>query len=145
MSSLDELRSDLQKKDLASMASLPVDVRQYFATEVWPYIEAQLDFLGEQEEIIAELIEQTDDFLHGETAKELGKPIGVGFALADELEKRLGPSDTALRTLIGEFRAAAQTALATLREISADDDEEEEAPDAANDNGEDDEEEEEAQ
>ena len=34
MSSLDELRSDLGKKDLASMASLPVDVRQYFAQEL---------------------------------------------------------------------------------------------------------------
>jgi hypothetical protein len=126
MSSLDDLRSDLSKKDLASMASLPVDVRQYFASEVWPFHEAMLDYMGEQDEIIAELIEQTDDFLHGATAKELGKPIGVGFAIADELEKRLGPSDTALRTLIGEYRASAQTALATLREISADDDEEDE-------------------
>ena len=122
MSSLDDLRSDLAKKDLASMASLPVDVRQYFANEVWPFFEAALDVIDEQQGTIDELIEQSEDYLHAETAKEIGKPIGIGFALADELEKRLGPADGALRTVIAEYRQSAAVAMATLRDIAIPDD-----------------------
>jgi len=121
MSTLEDLRSDLKKKDLASMAALPVDARQYFANEVWPFFESVLDVLDEQQGTIDELIEQTEDYLHADTAKELGKPIGIGFAIADELEKRLAPQDQ-LRGLIAEYRSSAATALATLRDIAIPDD-----------------------
>ena len=121
MSTLEDLRSDLKKKDLASMASLPVDARQYFANEVWPFFESVLDVLDEQQGTIDELIEQTEDYLHADTAKELGKPIGIGFAIADELEKRLAPQDP-LRGLVAEYRSSAATALATLRDIAIPDD-----------------------
>jgi hypothetical protein len=123
--SLDDLRSDLKRNsELASMKDLDVNTRQYMVNTFWPYQEAVLDLMGEQDEIIAELIEQTDDFLHGETAKEIGKPIGIGYAIADELEKRLGPADGALRAVITEYRTSAATAIATLRDITAPDDEE---------------------
>jgi hypothetical protein len=121
MSTLEDLRSDLQKKDLASMAALPVDARQYFANEVWPFFESILDVLDEQQGTIDELIEQTEDYLHAETAKEIGKPIGIGFAIADELEKRLAPQDP-LRGLVAEYRSSAATALATIRDIAIPDD-----------------------
>lgn len=124
--SLEELRTDLKRNaELASMAAIPVDIRQYMATTMWPFVEAVLDHLGEQDDAIAELIEQAEDFLHADTAKEIGKPLGIGFALADALEKLAG-TDPKVKQLVAEYRTSAQTALATLRDVSIADDEDEE-------------------
>lgn len=125
--SLDDLRKDMQRlSDPATtpaLAALDVNARSYFKNELWPFMDSVLDLLEEHEGTMDELTEQAEDFLHAETAQEIGKPVTLGFALADELEKRLGPNDAPLRGLISEYRAAAQTALVTLRDISIADDE----------------------
>ena len=123
--SLQSLKSDLKRNsELAAMAALPVDVRTDFKETMWAVLdgllEPQEEFQNETNDALAELIEQTEDFLHEETAKEIGKPIGIGLALAEALEK-VASADPKVMQLIKEYRASAQTALATLREITAPD------------------------
>jgi hypothetical protein len=118
MSTLDDLRGDLSRnRQPASMAGLPVDVREWAKDTLWPFLETMLDLHGEHLDAIDEIIEQTEDFLQAETAQEIGKPIGIGFALADELERRAG-GDPGVKKMVAEFRAAAQAALAIIREIA---------------------------
>ena len=134
--SLEELRADLAlNSDVKALARVDVMVREYMQETVWPWLSSLLDWAQDQEDAIGELIEQTEDFLHAETAEELGKPLGIGLTLAAELEKRLQPGDQALRKVIGEYRASAAQAIATLRDISiADEDEDDEEGAPANGN-----------
>ncbi len=131
LENVENLFKDLKRNnELASMQSIPVDVRTYNHNTLWPFMEAVLDQVKllaqhgkETDDAISELIEQSEDFLHAETAKEIGKPLGLALVIANELEKRLRPEDQKLRAMLAELRASAQTALATLREISINDDE----------------------
>lgn len=131
------LFKDLKRNnELASMQSIPVDVRTYNHNTLWPFLEAVLDQVkllaqhaSETDETIQDMIEQSSDLLHADTAKEIGKPLTLALVVANELEKRLRPDEVKLRAMLAELRASAQTALATLRQISINDDaEDEEAP-----------------
>lgn len=145
--SLDDLRKDLKRLGdpgaCPALAALDVNTRGYLKNEFLPLFDSVFDLLEEHEGTMDELTEQSEDFLHAETAQEIGKPITIGFALADELEKRLPqtPDANALRAMITEYRAAAQTALVTLRDIAIPDgDEDDEEEEEGDDEGEGDEE-----
>ena len=142
MSTLQELLQDAETNgEITSMTALPVDVRQYLHTTVWPFLRDVVEQAIELDEALDTVIENEADILHVESAAEIAAPISIGLALCQELEKRLvprNPADKKVQGLITEYRVKATQALATIEDITLPDDDEEdaEAPagEAENDN-----------
>jgi hypothetical protein len=116
--SLDELRADL-KRNMAEATRLttPAEIRDHFINTLWPFIEAQLDVVEEMDDAVAELVDQTEDYLQAETAGVFAALVQSSLMLAAELRKRAGGDDLLMKRIDAHDQLC-QQAMATLGEIT---------------------------
>ena len=128
---IESLRGDL-KHNLKALegAPLPVEVKKYLKATLWPFLESLVDGVSaldavqdEQGDAIDELIEESGELLHGETATDLIEVLTMGGELVAELKKRILPGDPLLAR-IEDFGLRAAKAMEKIAEISVDDVEE---------------------
>jgi uncharacterized protein YydD (DUF2326 family) len=116
--SLDELRADLKRNVAeASRLTTVAEIREHFINTLWPFIEAQLDVVEEMDDAVAELVDQTEDYLQSETAGIFAALVQSSLALSAELRKRAA-GDELLVKRIDAHDQLCQQAMATLGEIT---------------------------
>ena len=139
--SLDDLRADL-KRNMAEASRLTtvVEIRDHFVNTLWPFVEAVVDVVDEMDDALAEMVDQTEDYLQAETAGVFAALVQSSLMLSAELRKRAAGDDLLVKR-IDAHEQLCQQALATLGEItmiatdgeneeSDDEDEDEEDPNA---------------
>lgn len=120
--SLEDLQSDYlsnlegAKRLLAGDPGNPV--LQHLVNNLWPFQEAVLEEIAEQAEELDKVVDEAGDMLQPETAAPFAALIVLSARIADELDKRLMPSETELRGVLVELRKQAQEAAAILDEIT---------------------------
>lgn len=123
LESMEGLRADI-KRNMQAAKKLPPDVAAYMNATVWPWAEALVDAcddeLDELSETLAEVIEDSEELLHGETAAGLISALTLGSELAGELGKRLAPGDP-LHAKITAFADAVTEQLKMIGEITVPD------------------------
>ncbi len=119
---LEDLQEDLRSNVAAAQKLLSGDPEnpliKHLVNSLWPFQEAVLEEMSEQAEALDELVDQTGDMIQAETAAVFAAVILVAQKLADELDRKLGPSELELRGLIVKARAAANEAAALLQDIT---------------------------
>lgn len=134
-----ELESDIKRNLTATgTAGLPPEVAAYMTNFVWPMFESVTEEMSSMAEAIDELIEQTDDILHQDTAATLAEPLAIALTLATALEQRLGqtPQDQFLRSQVKQLRRSVKAAEALFDQITVMDEPEPEATDGPASEGE---------
>ena len=116
--SLEDLRADL-KRNIAEAAKLTSfdQVRDHLINTLWPFIEAQLEVVEEIDDAVAEMTEQTEDFLNPETAGIIGALVQSGLHLAAELRKH-SAGDELLTKRIDGHEALSQQVMEMLGQIT---------------------------
>jgi hypothetical protein len=136
--SLDELRADL-KRNMAEAAKLTTfaEVRDHFVNTLWPYLEANLDVVEEMDDAVAELVDQTEDYLQAETAGVFAAVVQSSLLISAELRKRAA-GDELLEKRIAAHEQLCQQALEMLGQITmiAPDDDGEDEDEDEDDEGE---------
>lgn len=130
--SLDELRDDL-KRNAADAGKLTTisDIRDHLVNTLWPFHEAVLDVVEEMDDAVAELVDQTEDYLQAETAGVFAAVVQSSLFLSAELRKRVASDGAAADPILKRIDAHEQLchqALETLGQITMippEDDEEE--------------------
>jgi len=116
--SLDELRDDL-KRNMAEASRLTtvVEIRDHFVNTMWPFIEAVVDVVDEMDDALAEMVDQTEDYLQAETAGVFATLVQSSLHLSAELRKRAAGDDLLVKQIDAHDQLC-QQALATLGEIT---------------------------
>ncbi len=140
---LEDLQQDLASNRAEAQRLLASDPEnpliKHLVNTLWPYQEAVIEEIAEQAEALDELQDQTGDMIQAETAGVFAAVILANQRLADELEKKLGPSEVELRGFIANSRAAARDASELLEEITIPpDDDDDVDPDTVDAEGDDD-------
>lgn len=125
---VESLKGDLHRNVKAlEAAGLPPEVKKYLKGTLWPFLEAIVGgveavdgVLEEQAEALDELIEESSELLHGETASEIITTLSLAGELAAALKTKLLAND-ALIAKIEEFGIKAAKVMETVAEISVDD------------------------
>jgi uncharacterized protein YydD (DUF2326 family) len=135
--SLDELRADL-KRNMAEATRLTTvtEIRDHFVNTMWPFIEAVVEIVDEMDDAVAEMVDQTEDYLQAETAGVFAALVQSSMALSGELRKRAAGDDLLMKR-IDTHDQICQQAIATLGEITMIAPEGEEDEDDADDDEED--------
>lgn len=120
--SLEDLHSDYQS-NLASAKSLLAQdpdnpLLKHLVNSVWPFQEAMLEEIAEQAEELDKVVDEAGDMLQPETAAPIAALIVLSLKVADELDKRLMPSDLELRGVLVELRKQAAESSAILDEVT---------------------------
>lgn len=130
---LDDLQRDLKlnteeaKSLLAQHQGDPL--LGHIVNTLWPFQEAVLEELNEMADALDAAVQQSDDLLHGETAGVFAAVILGATRMADELDKRLLPSETEFRADLVKIRTLLTEASVILEEITVPDDEDDEEDD----------------
>jgi hypothetical protein len=116
--SLDDLRADL-KRNMAEASRLTtvVEIRDHFVNTLWPFVEAVVDVVDEMDDALAEMVDQTEDYLQAETAGVFAALVQSSLLLSAELRKRAAGDDLLVKR-IDAHEQLCQQALATLGEIT---------------------------
>jgi hypothetical protein len=136
--SLDELRADLKRNITEAMKLTTfAEVRDHFVNTLWPYIEATLDVVEEMDDAVAELVDQTEDYLQAETAGVFAAVVQSSLLISAELRKRAA-GDELLEKRIAAHEQLCQQALEMLGQITmiAPDDDGEDEDEDEDDEGE---------
>lgn len=145
---LEDLQSDFKSNMEAARRLLAADpdspVVKHLVQTLWPFQEAVLEEMAEQAEQLDDVIDQTGDMLQAETAAVFAALIVLSGKLAEELDKKLMPSETETRGMIVKLRELNAEASELLEEItvppSVDDDVDDSTLDADGDDDDDDDE-----
>ncbi len=96
------------------------DVLLFMKNDLVPLQGSIIEEMGEMDDALEEMYERSEDTLTRESAGILAVPLALGAELAAELERRLGPADTAWAQRIQLFRSAVETAGALMEQITVD-------------------------
>ena len=125
--SIEQLKTDL-KGISDSLATHPPNsvtaMVTFLQDSLMPWLEASTDEQQEMDENIEDLVHQSADILHQDSADVLATVVAGGLALAAELGKRVGNDAKWLRA-IKEYKAVADRAQEILEDATIVDDEEE--------------------
>lgn len=107
--SLEDLRNDL-KQNIAEASKLATvdQIRDHLVNTLWPYVEAQLEVVEEIDDAVAELSEQTEDYLNPETAGIIGALVQSGLHLSAELRKHSAGDELLIKRLDGHDQLSQQ-------------------------------------
>lgn len=128
MSNLIELRKDLARNQeevraLRQRGAPSSEIAQHLAETVWPFLEAMLENVGEIDDAVDDLIQESDDLLQADTAAKISAPLILAGEFAKELEKRLQPAganaaDDGLRVKLKQFQSMFLDATNLIAEIT---------------------------
>lgn len=115
--SLDELRKDLTANVAEASKLTSVEgIRNHLVNTMWPFQEAVLNELEEIDDAVAEMVDQTEDYLQPETAAIFASLVESSVGLAQELRAKTTDDITLKR--IAEHEKLCQLAMTTLGEIT---------------------------
>lgn len=119
--SLEDLQNDYRSNLSAAQKLLQADpenpLLRHVVNNLWPFQEAMLEEIAEQAEELDKVVDEAGDMLQPETAAPFAALIVLATKVADELDKRLMPSETELRGVLVELRKQAVEASEILDEI----------------------------
>jgi len=137
---LAELKADINivRERLAGLSSSEIDVKQELTENILPLLSAMVDEqetaeaeLADLGDTIDELVEQSGDALHPETATKIMEVVGMGMILAKEIEVIFAKgrvddlTKKRLKPVIKKFRTDATVVSQIIAEITIPDDPEE--------------------
>src|SRR6185503_1442845 len=96
MSTLIDLRKDVARnqavaEELRQRGAPASEIVAHLANTVWPFLEALLEPIGDLDEAVDELIQESDDLLQADTAQKISVPLILAADLVKELVARLQP------------------------------------------------------
>jgi hypothetical protein len=109
-----------------------LEVGSFLRDELLPFAETLVGEIGEMDEAIDDLVHQTPDVLHTESATVFASVLAAGSAIAAELRTRAG-NDARLLRALREFDALVKEAKVILDDIVISDTDEEVGDDEATD------------
>ncbi len=128
-----ELRADCKLQRERILASkLPAGLKQELADNVWPFLEALVEENLGMDEVIGDLIEQSDNVLQPELAAAIVGALEIGKMICKETESLIDQTEDDLRKkritdLLKQYRQAAEIVTdevaAVTVELEPDDDE----------------------
>ena len=122
--SIETLKQDLQQVTAAIASTTLIDFSTFMQSQLLPWLESLVDEVSEMDESIEDLVHQSVEVLHTESAEVFAGLIAGGAMIATELLTRAG-DDKRLIAMVKEWRALATQGKAILEEIVIPDDEEE--------------------
>lgn len=138
---LQELKADITivRDRLAAMSPSEIDIKQELTENILPLLAAMVDEqeaaeaeIGDLGDTLDELVEQSGDALHPETATRIMEVVAMGLVFAKEMEAIFAKgriddlTKKRMKPVIKKFRTDAQVVAQIIAEITIPDDPEEE-------------------
>jgi hypothetical protein len=114
---MDDLRADL-KANIAEASKLELSqLPRHLRDTLWPFLESLVENFEEVDDAVAELVDQSEDYLQQETAAVFAAAIESGLQLASELRARAGGDELLLKK-IAQHEQLAKAALEVLTQAT---------------------------
>ena len=120
--SIETLKHDLKQiTERAAAMSTGAEVAAFLRDELLSWLDSLIDEVGEMDASIEDVVHQSVDVLHEESAQVFAGIITSGTVIAAELQTRVG-NDRRLLEVIREFRVLTKQGTEILNEIVIPDD-----------------------
>ncbi len=121
--SIETLKLDLKQiTEQAQIVSTGPEVAAFLQNNLLPWFESLIEEVSEMDDSIEDVVHQSVDVLHEDSAEVFAGIIASGTIIASELQTRVG-NDARLLAVIREWRALAKQGTEILDEIVIPDDE----------------------